>query len=81
MSSTAMKTLAIKLAGPFRATAREDGTILLTPAWHTGTWRASEAGVFAQLELAEEIEDRLNALHRKLGRKAREQVRRQRVQS
>lgn len=70
-----MKTLAIKLAGPFRATSCADGTILVTPkyGWYQG--------VFARLELAEEIEDRLNALHKKLGRKAREQVRRHKEQS
>ncbi len=73
-----MKTLAIKMAGPFHATSRADGTILVTPEWHPAIANggAGLAGVFARIELAEEIEDRLNALHKKLGKRARATARR-----
>ena len=57
-----MRTLAIKLGGPFRASSRADGTILV----HATGLPEGTLGVFARLELAEEIEDRLNALHKKL---------------
>jgi hypothetical protein len=67
-----MKTLAIKLAGPFRVVSRADGTLLVRPHWE----KVGLLGVFGRLELAEEVEDRLNALHRKLGKKARATVRR-----
>ena len=63
-----MRTVALKLTGPFRATSRADGSILI----HAVGLQPGISGVFARLELAQEIEDRLNALHRKLGeRRAR----------
>ena len=62
----AVKSLAIKLAGPFRVVSRADGTLLVTPASHTRQWWGSAAGVFARLALAEEIEAHLNAMHHRL---------------
>ncbi len=52
--------IAIKHAGPFRVTSRDDGTLLLTPSYE------ARKNVFARLQLAVELEDHLNALNRKL---------------
>jgi hypothetical protein len=63
-----MRNTAIKRAGPFRAVSRDDGRILVSPTWPAGR---GNGGVFARLELADEIEQVLNALHKKLAPKDR----------
>jgi hypothetical protein len=57
-----VRSLAIKHAGPFRVTARDDGTVLISPA---PGWRLHR-DVFARQALAEEIEAHLNAMYLKM---------------